>query len=84
MTDTPTNTDEPRRPDCELIGTDGTVIRGNYIGTDGNVFAIIGAVSRALRRDGQRERATEWAQRAMTCESYDAVLALTFEYVEPF
>jgi hypothetical protein len=72
MTDTPTNTDEPRRPDCELIGTDG------------NVFAIIGAVSRALRRDGQRERATEWAQRAMTCESYDAVLALTFEYVEPF
>ena len=50
--------------------------------TDGNVFAIIGAVSRALRRAGQTEKITEFRNRAMASESYDAVLQLCFDYVE--
>jgi hypothetical protein len=45
------------KPNCKLVGTDG------------NVFAIIGTVSRTLKRAGQ---------------PYDDVLALCWEYVEVF
>ena len=59
------------KPDCKLIGTDG------------NVFAIIGAVKKALRKAGQADKAEEFGKRAMASDSYDKVLALTFEYVNP-
>ena len=59
------------KPTCEIIGTDG------------NVFAVIARVSRTLQRAGQREKADEWATEAMKCASYDEVLRLMFEYVEP-
>jgi hypothetical protein len=65
-------TPKPNKPNCKLVGTDG------------NVFAIIGTVSRTLKRAGQPERATEFAQRAMAQKSYDDVLALCWEYVEVF
>jgi len=58
------------KPECKLTGTDS------------NVFAVVGAVSLALKRAGQREKASEFAAKAMACGSYDAVLALCFEYVE--
>lgn len=51
-------------------------------GTDGNVFSVIGTVAKALRRAGQADKAKEWSQKAMSADSYDAVLALAFEYVE--
>ena len=51
-------------------------------GTDGNVFAIIGSVSRALKRAGLSDQACEFQARAMNSESYDAVLQLAFDYVE--
>ena len=54
------------------------------VGEDGNVFAIIGSVTRALKKDGQGERAAEFASKAMSAGSYDAVLQLLFEYVEPY
>lgn len=57
-------------PECQLTGTDG------------NVFSIIGTVSRTLKRAGLPEKAKEWSEKAMSCESYDAVLRLAFEYVE--
>ena len=50
--------------------------------TDGNVFAIIGAVSKALKRAGLPEAAKEFAAKAMSSESYDAVLQLCFDYVD--
>ena len=59
-----------RKPECKLVGTDG------------NVFAIIGNVSKALKRDGRKERAKEWQQKAMSCGSYDEVLMLLHDYVE--
>ena len=59
------------KPECELIGTDG------------NVFAIIGKVSHTLKRAGQREQAQEFTDKAMKCGSYDEVLQLLMEYVEP-
>jgi hypothetical protein len=63
--------EEVRKPEVRLVGEDG------------NVFVIIGRVAKALRRDGQPERAEEWMQRATSCNSYDEVLQLVFEYVEP-
>jgi hypothetical protein len=52
------------------------------VGTDGNVFSVIGHVKRALERAGQRERASEFVAKAMQSKSYDEVLALCFEYVD--
>ena len=51
-------------------------------GTNSNVFAIIGAVSRALKRAGEREAAEAFPSDAMDCESYDDVLRLVMETVE--
>jgi len=51
-------------------------------GTDGNVFALAGLVSRALKRAGQPEKAKEFSTRLWACGSYDEALALMGEYVE--
>jgi len=61
---------ERSKPSCKLVGTDG------------NVFAIIGRVREALRRAGQAERASEFVHRAFRAGSYDEVLQLCMEYVE--
>jgi len=50
-------------------------------GTDGNVFAIIGTVSRTLKRAGLADKAAEFQQAAFKSGSYDAVLQLCFQYV---
>jgi len=63
-------------------GTTASKPRCRLVGTDGNVFSIIGHVKRALERAGQRERASEFAAKAMQSKSYDEVLALCFEYVD--
>ena len=52
------------------------------VGTDGNVFAIIGRVRRTLRAAGQPERAEAFVTRAFQAKSYDEVLALCQEYVD--
>lgn len=53
------------------------------VGESGNVFAIIGLVARTLKQAGLPNRAAEWSQKAMQCASYDEVLRLVFDYVEP-
>ena len=58
------------KPECKLSGTDG------------NVFAIIGKVSRSLKQAGQPEKAKEFTEKAFKSGSYDAVLQLCFDYVE--
>jgi hypothetical protein len=52
------------------------------IGTDGNVFSIIGKVSRALKQAGQETKAKEFCSKAMNAKSYDEVLQMMFDYVE--
>lgn len=52
------------------------------IGEDGNVFNIIGIVSKALRREGLGEMAKEYAEKVMKSGSYDEALQITMEYVE--
>jgi hypothetical protein len=51
-------------------------------GTDGNVFAIIGKVSRALKDAGLREEAEQFCDEAFACESYDAVLRLSMKVAD--
>ena len=64
--------DKPNRakPTCKLVGTDG------------NVFAVIGTVTRCLKADGQPERAEEFKKAAFASISYDEVLGLCFDYVD--
>ncbi len=61
---------EINKPSCQLVGTDG------------NVYSVIGNVCRALKQAGQHDSAAEFKTKAFASESYDAVLALCFEYVE--
>jgi hypothetical protein len=60
----------PPKPPCKLIGTDG------------NIFSIIGRVRDALRKAGQDDRAREFVERAYRSGSYDEVQALCLEYVK--
>lgn len=58
------------KPICELSACDG------------NVFAIIGKVCSTLKRADQADKADEFRGKAMSAESYDAVLQLCFDYVD--
>lgn len=58
------------KPICKLVGTDG------------NVFAIIANVCRVLKAAGLPDRAKEFTAKAFKAGSYDAVLALCFDYVD--
>ncbi len=49
---------------------------------NGNVFAIIAHVRKALQKSNQHERAEEFAERALNAQSYDEVIQLTFEYID--
>ena len=49
-------------------------------GPDGNVYAVISQVKRALRGNGQGVRAEEWARLAVEQKSYEAVLEFAKEY----
>ena len=51
-------------------------------GEDGNVFAIIGRVTQALRQAGYPDDAAQFAAEAMDCGSYDEVLRLVMLTVE--
>jgi hypothetical protein len=51
-------------------------------GNDGNVFGIIGACSKALKRAGQEEKSKEFTTKAFNAGSYEAVLSLAMEYCD--
>ena len=61
---------EALKPECKLIGEDG------------NVFNIIGRVSKTLKSAGYEEQAKEFIEKAFNSESYDAVLTLAQNYVD--
>jgi hypothetical protein len=50
------------------------------IGTDGNIFMLLGAASRALQRD--KKDPTEMQHRAVAAVSYGEALRIIYEYVE--
>lgn len=58
------------KPKCKLIGEDG------------NVFAIIGKVSKVLRQNDMTKEAIDFRAKAMNSKSYDEVLIFVNEYVD--
>jgi hypothetical protein len=52
------------------------------IGTDGNVFAIIGKVYKTLRENGMIKDAIIFRKASTECSSYDEVLQLLYDYVK--
>ena len=59
--------------------TDVTV---KLVGEDGNVFNIIGKVSRELKRAGFKDEAKQFQDEVFQCKNYDEVLQLVFKYVD--
>ena len=60
---------DKNRPNCKLIGTDG------------NVFSIIGKVSATLKKAGMKDEARDFVNKAFNASSYNAVLVLATQYV---
>ena len=60
---------EQVKPDCPLIGTDG------------NIFHLIGKASETLRKNGMQEQAEEMRNRIFQCQSYDSALSIIVDYV---
>jgi hypothetical protein len=58
-----------------------TNVRVKLVGEDGNAFAIMGRVKRALQRAGHSELAEQYIKDA-TSGDYNHLLAVTMEYVE--
>ena len=52
------------------------------VGTDGNAFALIGRVQKAIRREVGTEQATAFAAEAMEQGSYDELLRFIMQTVE--
>lgn len=51
------------------------------VGEDGNAFAILGRVTKALRQAGQGDKVKEMTAKA-TAGDYDHLLATVLEYVD--
>ena len=49
---------------------------------DGNIFAILGAASKALKHIDQHNKVNEMFRRATSTHSYDEALSVIMEYVE--
>ena len=61
---------ENLKPQCQLTGVDG------------NVFVIIGTVSKILKRAGLNDKAKDFRNKPMQQESYNDVLRLCMGYVD--
>ena len=57
-------------------------IRVKLTGTDGNIFALMGTVRRALIAHGQRAAATAMCAEVCRAGSYDEALGILSTYVE--
>lgn len=58
------------KPKCPLIGSDG------------NIFCLLGLASRTLRENGLKEQAKEMQSRVTASGSYSEALNILGEYVE--
>lgn len=62
---------KPMKPKCKVIGEDG------------NIFNLMGIVSKILKEAGEHEKADEMVKRITTqAESYDEALAMLMDYVD--
>ncbi len=58
-----------------------TDIKVTLVGEDGNAFAVIGRVAKALRKGGHPELVDKFKREAMQGD-YDNLLRVCMEYVE--
>jgi hypothetical protein len=58
-----------------------TDVKVKLVGEDGNAFAILGAVSKALKRAGHKDLVDEFMAEA-TSGDYNHLLATCMDYVE--
>lgn len=58
-----------------------TNIKVKLVGTDGNAYAIMGKVIKALRNGGRSDLIESYKQEA-TSGDYDNLIAVTMDYVE--
>ena len=62
---------KPMKPKCKVIGEDG------------NIFNLMGIVSKTLKESGEHEKADKMVKRITTqAESYDEALAMLMDYVD--
>ena len=62
-----------------------TGVKVKLVGTDGNIYAILGTVKKALTKAGHAAAANELSQRVFNdAKTYDAALAIVCEYVEAY
>lgn len=54
----------------------------DLIGSDGNVFMLLGRCTRALKQAGQPEAAKELTEKVTSAGSYDEALRLMMAYVD--
>ena len=55
------------------------IVKGHV---DGNVYGVIGAVCKTLRKAGYYTAANECQTRCLAADSYDGVLQIAQEYVD--
>ena len=63
------NESKQNKPDCPLIGTDG------------NIFNLVGLASRTLKRNGLSDEASEMTSKVFKSGSYEEALGIIGEYV---
>ena len=51
-------------------------------GENGNIYSLLGTVSKALKKAGYREEAEEMTTKVFACASYNKALNIFQEYVE--
>lgn len=52
------------------------------LGTDGNIFSILGACSKALKRAGKINEANEMFEKATKAGGYHEAIAICMQYVD--
>ena len=57
------------KPDCPLIGTNG------------NIFHLVGIAAKTLKRNGMSAEASEMTEKVFNSGSYDEALGIIGEYV---
>ena len=61
---------EREKPKCKLVGSDG------------NIFVLLGIASSALKKNGQREDAENMRERVFASQNYYEALGIITEYVD--
>ena len=57
-------------------------VKVKLIGTDGNIFCLVGKCTLALKKAGKNDASTEMKNRVFKASSYEEALNILAEYVD--